>query len=171
MPPEGAPLARRRSEGDLHKRDIIVIGTSAGGVEALRALCRSLPADLPAAILVVQHLAASTRSVLPELLSRAGVLPAASPEDGERIAHGRIYVAPPDQHMLVKGDKIILRRGPVENRCRPAIDPLFRSAAVAYGPRVVGVVLTGLLDDGAEGLVVVKRAGGTTVVQDPADAE
>jgi two-component system chemotaxis response regulator CheB len=155
----------------LHKRDIIVIGTSAGGVEALRTLCRGLPANLPAAILVVQHLAASTRSVMPELLSRAGVLPAVSPEDGERIEQGRIYVAPPDRHMLIKGDRVILRRGPVENRCRPAIDPLFRSAAVAYGSRVIGVVMTGLLDDGTEGLVVIKRAGGTTMVQDPADAE
>jgi two-component system chemotaxis response regulator CheB len=155
----------------VEKRDIIVIGTSAGGVEALRTLCRGLPSDLPAAVFVVQHLAASTRSVLPELLSRAGVLPAVCPRDGERIQHGRIYVAPPDRHMLVKGGEVLLRRGPVENRCRPAIDPLFRSAAVSYGPRVIGVVMTGLLDDGSEGLAVIKRAGGTAIVQDPDDAE
>jgi two-component system chemotaxis response regulator CheB len=155
----------------VEKRDIIVIGTSAGGVDALRILCRGLPSDLPAALFVVQHLAASTRSVLPELLTRAGVLPAASPREGERIRQGHIYVAPPDRHMLLEGDQILLRRGPIENRCRPAIDPLFRSAAVAYGPRVIGVVMTGLLDDGSDGLAVIKRAGGTTIVQDPDDAE
>lgn len=150
--------------------DIIAIGSSAGGVEALTSLCAGLPAGLPAAVLVVQHVSPTSRSMLPQLLSRAGPLPAHHAEDGETVAPGTITVAPPDRHMLIEGDRILLRRGPYENRTRPAIDPLFRSVAIAYGPRVVGVVLTGVLDDGAAGLLAIRRCGGICVVQDPEDA-
>jgi two-component system chemotaxis response regulator CheB len=152
-------------------RDIIVIGGSAGGVEALMHICAGLPADLPAAVFVVEHISPRSKNVLPDLLRRAGPLPATHPLDGEAIRPGHIYVAPPDRHLLLRDGSMMLRRGPQENRTRPAIDPLFRSAAVAYGPRVVGVVLTGLLDDGAAGLVAIKRCGGLCVVQDPSDAQ
>ncbi|MBV8591311.1 MAG: chemotaxis protein CheB [Acetobacteraceae bacterium] len=154
----------------MARRNIIVIGASAGGVEALTHIASALPPTLPASIFIVQHIAPHANSVLPELVARAGPLPAKHPEDGERIQERCIYVAPPDLHMLVKRGVVILRRGPHENRTRPAIDPLFRSAAVAYASRVVGVVLTGLLDDGTAGLIAVKRCGGTSVVQNPADA-
>jgi two-component system chemotaxis response regulator CheB len=152
-------------------KDIVVIGTSAGGVEALQRLCATLPAGFPAAIFVTQHLSPSARSVLPQLLNRAGPLPALSPCDGDAIEPGRIYVAAPDLHMLLRSERILMRRGPNENRTRPAVNALFRSAAIAYGGRVIGVVLTGLLDDGTEGLIAIKAAGGTSVVQDPSDAE
>jgi two-component system chemotaxis response regulator CheB len=152
-------------------RDIIVLGASAGGVAALQRLCASLPADLPAAIFIVQHVSPSARSMLPELLSRAGPLPARSPADGDPIKSGNIYVAAPDFHMLLRSDRILMRRGPTENRTRPAANALFRSAALAFGGRVIGVVLTGLLDDGTEGLIAIKAAGGLSIVQDPADAE
>lgn len=152
-------------------RDIVVIGSSAGGVEALQRLCSSLPADFPAAVFIAQHLSASARSVLPLLLNRVGPLNAASPADGDQIEPGRIYVAAPDHHMLLRPGKILMRRGPHENRTRPAVNALFRSAALAYGGRVIGVVLTGLLDDGTEGLIAIKAAGGLSIVQDPADAD
>jgi two-component system, chemotaxis family, protein-glutamate methylesterase/glutaminase len=154
----------------LSNRDVIVLGASAGGVEALTQLCGGLPGDLPASLLIVQHVAPTARSILPELLTRAGPLPAGHPVDGEPIRRGRIYVAPPDLHMLVSDGKIRLRRGPHENRTRPAADVLFRSAAASCGRRVVGVVLTGLLDDGTAGLIAIKRCGGLSVVQDPEDA-
>lgn len=154
----------------MGNRDVIVLGASAGGVEALTRLCGGLPADLPAALFIVQHVAPTARSVLPELLSRAGPLPAMHPVDGETFQRGRVYVAPPDRHMLLEGDAVLLRRGPHENRTRPAADVLFRSAAASHGGRVVGVVLTGLLDDGTAGLIAVKRCGGLSVVQDPEDA-
>ncbi len=155
----------------LDKRDILVIGASAGGVTALRRLFAAMPQGVPAMAFVVQHMAAGGRSVLPQLLERAGWLPAFHPTDGEPVRVGWIHVAPPDHHLLVKDGRTLVRRGARENRTRPAIDPLFRSAAVAYGPRVVGVVLTGTLDDGTAGLLAVKRCGGTAVVQDPDDAE
>jgi two-component system chemotaxis response regulator CheB len=151
-------------------RDIIVIGASAGGVEALQRLCASLPADLPASIFVTQHLSPSARSVLPQLLDRVGPLPARSPADGDPVETGTIYVAAPDHHMLLREGKILMRRGPNENRTRPAVNALFRSAALAYGGRVIGVVLTGLLDDGTDGLIAITAAGGLSVVQDPDDA-
>jgi two-component system chemotaxis response regulator CheB len=154
----------------VDNHDVIVLGASAGGVEALTRLCGDLPADLPASLFIVQHVAPTARSVLPELLARAGALPAEHPTDGETIRRGRIYVAPPDLHMLVRGDRVLLRRGPHENRTRPAADVLFRSAAASFGGRVVGVVLTGLLDDGTAGLIAVKNCGGVSVVQDPEDA-
>ena len=153
-------------------KDIIVIGSSAGGVDALLRLCATFPADLPAAVFVAQHLSPSARSVLPMLLGRAGPLPALAPTDGQAFEAGHIYVASPDHHMLVRPDnKVLVRRGPYENRTRPAINALFRSAARAYGGRVTGVVLTGLLDDGTDGLIAIKAAGGTSVVQDPDEAE
>ena len=151
-------------------RDIIVIGASAGGVEALKLLAGLLPADLPAAVFVVLHLPPKGRSVLPQILARSGPLPATHPRDGEVIERGRIYVAPPDVHMLLQRGSIRLEHGPRENSHRPAIDPLFRTAAAVYGPRVAGVVLSGLLDDGAAGLVAIRQRGGTTLVQDPEEA-
>ncbi|MBV9691033.1 MAG: chemotaxis protein CheB [Ktedonobacteraceae bacterium] len=150
--------------------DIIVVGTSAGGVEALGILVALLPADLPAAVFIVLHIPAQSPSLLPEILSRAGPLRAIHPTDGEAIQHGRIYVALPDHHLLVEAGYVRVVRGPRENRSRPAVDPLFRSAALAYGPRVIGVILTGSLDDGTAGLLAVKRRGGLAVVQDPDDA-
>jgi two-component system, chemotaxis family, protein-glutamate methylesterase/glutaminase len=150
--------------------DIVVIGGSAGGVEALRRLCMGLPRDLPAAVFAVIHISPTSRSVLPDLLSRAGPLPARHPSDAETIQPGTIYVAPPDFHMLVRDGHVILRRGPHENRSRPAIDPLFRSAAIAYRSRVIGTVLSGLLDDGSAGLIAIHACGGICVVQKPDDA-
>jgi len=154
----------------MANRDVIVVGASAGGVEALSRLARNLPQDLPASVFVVLHIPAQSTSLLPMILSRAGSLPASHPEDGERIENGHIYVAPPDRHLMIEPGRIRVVRGPTENRHRPAIDPLFRSAARAYGPRVIGVILTGTLDDGTAGLVAVKVGGGLAVVQDPSDA-
>lgn len=154
----------------MPKHDIIVIGASTGGVEALATIARSLRADLPAALFVVIHIPAQATSVLPLILERTGPLPAAHAVDGEPIQPGRIYVAPPDFHLLAEQGYIRLMRGPKENRNRPAVDPLFRSAARAYGPRVIGVILTGALNDGTAGLLAIKRRGGIAVVQDPADA-
>jgi two-component system chemotaxis response regulator CheB len=152
-------------------KDIFVIGASAGGIEALRTVVAGLPRDLPATIFVVQHSAPDAPSVLPQILDKAGELPARHPRDGERFERGHVYVAPPDHHLLLApGDLLRVTRGPKENRFRPAVDPLFRSAARSYGARVVGVVLTGGLDDGTAGLLAVKQRGGTAVVQDPYDA-
>lgn len=152
------------------KHDIIVIGASAGGVEALKKFVHELPTDLPGAIFVVLHIPAEYPSALPEILSHAGPLPALHPANGSPIEHRRVYVAPPDCHMLIERGSVYLVHGPKENRHRPAIDPLFRSAAVAYGRRVIGVVLTGMLNDGTAGLLAIKRMGGVTVVQDPTEA-
>ena len=151
-------------------RDVVVVGASLGGVDALQALVGGLPADLPAAVFVVQHVAAASPGVLGGILDRRGPLPARLAQDGEPVEPGRIYVAPPDRHLLVTPGAVRLSDGVRENRARPAVDPLFRSAAVAYRSRVVGVVLTGALDDGAAGLRAVTRCGGLAVVQDPADA-
>ena len=152
-------------------RDIIVIGGSAGGIQALRELVSGLPPDLPATLFVVVHIQPYAVSRLPEILSRAGSLPATHATDGELMRRGHIYVAPPDRHLLVRQGRIALSRGPRENHSRPAIDPLFRSAARAYGSRVVGVVLSGALYDGSMGLLVVKTRGGIAIVQDPREAE
>ncbi|MFL5802534.1 MAG: chemotaxis protein CheB [Roseiflexaceae bacterium] len=150
--------------------DIIVIGASAGGVEALSTLVGALPADLPAAIFVVMHIPAQSPSMMPDILARAGDLPAIQPTDGMAIAHGHISIAPPDHHMLLEPGRIRIVHGPRENRHRPAVDPLFRSAARSYGPRVVGVIVTGTLDDGTAGLLAVKQRGGVAIVQDPEEA-
>ena len=150
-------------------RDIVVVGASAGGVEALRALAAGLPGDFDAAVLVVLHVP-PTSSVLPAILTRAGKLPAKHARDGDPLEHGRIYVAPPDYHLLVEDEVMRLERGPRENGHRPAIDPLFRTAAMRYGARVTAVILSGSLDDGITGLGAIKRLGGAVVVQDPQDA-
>jgi two-component system chemotaxis response regulator CheB len=152
-------------------KDIIVIGASAGGMEALRKLVSRLPADLPAAVFVVWHMSPGGKSVLPMVLDKAGPLPAGRPKDGDPIERGRIYVAPNDHHMLLEREFIRITKGPKENRFRPALDPLFRSAAYVYGSRVIGVVLTGGLDDGTAGLWTIKLRGGTAIVQEPAEAE
>lgn len=155
---------------DAPRRDITVIGASAGGVEALQTVVGGLPRDYPAAVFVVLHVSPDAPSVLPSLLDRAGPLPAAAAIDGAPIQPGHVYVATPDRHLVIERARMRLVHGPRENRHRPSIDVLFRSAAAAHGPRVVGVVLTGTLDDGSAGLWAVKRRGGIAVVQDPADA-
>ncbi len=152
------------------KNRIFVIGASLSGIDALCELVSTLPIDFPAPILIAQHVASHSPGMLPELLSKAGRLPATHPKDRAPIEKGRIYVAPPDRHMLVQDGCIRLSHGPHENFARPAIDPLFRSAAVAFGPAVVGVILTGQLDDGTAGLLAIKDRGGTTVVQEPSEA-
>jgi two-component system chemotaxis response regulator CheB len=155
----------------MAKRDIIVVGTSAGGVEALVSLVKSLPANLEASIFIVLHLSPFSSSNLPGILSRAGALPAVQAVDGHTIEKGKIYVASPDHHLiLVKGGKMAVRKGPKENRFRPSVDALFRSAALVYGPRTIGVVLSGMLDDGTSGMWNIKRSGGLAIVQDPEDA-
>jgi two-component system chemotaxis response regulator CheB len=150
--------------------DIIVIGASAGGVEALRATVGALPADLPAAVFVVLHLPPEPPSLLPTILQRYGHLPATHANDREPIEPGRVYVAQPDCHLIVEYGHVRAVHGPKENRHRPAVDPLFRSAARSYGPRVQGVILTGNLDDGTAGLRAIKQRGGVAIVQDPMEA-
>lgn len=148
---------------------VIAIGTSFGGVEALLRLAAELPADLPAAIAVVVHIGPHP-SLLPDLLRRAGPMRAVHAAEGEPIAAGTWYVAPPDRHLLLRDGHAHLSRGPRENHCRPAIDPLFRSVALGWGDRAIGVVLTGQLDDGTAGLAAIKSRGGVAVVQDPSSA-
>ena len=153
----------------MARHDVIVIGASAGGVEAISRVVADLPRDIRASILVVLHISLG-RSLLPEILTRAGRLPAAHPADQEPLQYGRIYVAPPDLHLLVQPGAVRVVHSASENGVRPAVDPLFRSAARAYGPRVVGVILTGTLDDGTAGMVAVKEAGGVTIAQEPDEA-
>lgn len=154
----------------LVRRDLVVIGASAGGVRVLLDLAAALPEDFPACVLVVLHVGAH-RSMLPELMSARGWLRAIHPRDGQALQPGRIFVAPPDHHMLVEDGVVRISRGPKENHSRPAIDPLFRTAALAHAQRVIGLLLSGRLDDGTAGLQAIKRCGGLAVVQDPADAE
>jgi two-component system chemotaxis response regulator CheB len=155
----------------MAKRDIIVVGASAGGVTALINLVKSIPKGINASVFVVLHIPPFSPSNLPAILSRAGLLNATHPKDGELVKPGRIYVAAPDHHMLLEGNRVIMKKGPEENRFRPSIDALFRSAAYVYGPRVIGVVLSGLLNDGTSGLWSVKRLGGVTIIQEPEDAD
>ena len=157
-------------KGQSNGHGVIVIGASAGGVETLRNVVSGLPTNLRSAVFVVLHLPPGGTSVLPAILRRAGDLPSAHAIDGEQVEAGRIYVAPPDNHMLIEDGVVRVTPGPRENGHRPAIDPLFRSAARSYGPSAIGVVLSGVLDDGTAGLAAVKAAGGHTVVQDPSDA-
>jgi len=152
-------------------RDIIAVGSSAGGIEALMRLVAQLPARLPASMVIVQHLANTENPLLVELLVRRSPLPVRWVEQGAALEHGTIYVAPPDTHVLFTNDHLRLSRAPRENHARPSIDKLFRSAAVIHSTRVVGVLLTGMLHDGVRGLRAIQQAGGFTIVQDPADAE
>jgi two-component system chemotaxis response regulator CheB len=164
-------LAAEPDEGRAtSQRDIVVVGASAGGVEALSELVGGLPRELPAAVFVVLHVMPGGTSVLPSILGRAGSLPVAAAVDGEEIRRGQVYVASPDRHMLIDRGRVRLTSGPRENGHRPAVDPLFRSAARAYGRRVIGVILSGALDDGSAGLKMIGDEGGLALVEHPDDA-
>jgi len=149
---------------------IILLGGSAGGLEAANKILTQLDADLPAAVFVILHLGSSPSPSIEASLTTAGALTGAFAKAGEPIEAGRIYMAPPDHHMLIQRDNVHLTRGPRVNRSRPAIDLAFRSSAVAYGTQAIGVILSGMLDDGTAGLHAIQRCGGMTIVQDPADA-
>jgi two-component system, chemotaxis family, protein-glutamate methylesterase/glutaminase len=149
----------------MANRDIVVVGGSAGSIEAVSELVRGLPPDFPATLFVVVHFPGSASSTLPRILARAGALPAWHARDCEPVTTGRIYVARPNCHMILEDGRVRLTSGPKENGSRPAIDPLFRSAAQRYGPRVIGVVLSGNLNDGTAGLMAIKRHGGLSMVQ------
>ena len=154
----------------MAKRDVIAIGGSAGSIGVLRHICRSLPKNLPASVLVTVHMAANNPNLLAGILDSAGPLPASTAVDGEALALGRIYVAAADHHLAIEGRTVRLGRGPRENMARPAIDPLFRSVGISAGSRAIGVLLSGMLNDGAAGLADLRRCGGVTVVQNPLDA-
>lgn len=153
-----------------HGHDIVVIGASAGGVEALTRIVAGLPEALAAAVFVVLHIPPDAPSALASILDRAGPLAAVQAKDGMPIEPGHIYVAPPNRHLILHQAAVAVRVGPRENSARPSVDVLFRSAARAFGPRVVGVVLSGMLRDGALGLAAIKLRGGVTIVQDPDEA-
>jgi two-component system chemotaxis response regulator CheB len=146
---------------------VVVVGASAGGVEALTTLAGLLPEDLDAAVCIVLHLPAGAESRLAEIISRAGPLPAVQARGGEKLVRGRVYVAPPDRHLIVRGQHALVTHGPHENGVRPSIDVLFRSAALAYGRRAIAVVLSGTRDDGVAGASAVGARGGCVFVQDP----
>jgi two-component system chemotaxis response regulator CheB len=154
----------------MAQRNILVVGASAGGVEALKVLIAGLPASLPLAVFVVLHLSPYDRSQLASILERVAKLPVQCAQDGMPIVPGRVYVAVPDCHLLLEPNQVRITRGPKENRFRPAVDALFRSAAYHFGPRVIGIVLSGSLDDGTAGLWAVKDRGGIALVQSPDDA-
>ena len=163
-------MATGPADPESSNRDVIVIGASAGGIEALRELLGGLPGDLPAALFVVLHTAEHAPGLLAQVLGRSSALPVVTAVEGQRFERGQVYVAPPDLHLIVGHDHLHVRRGPRENGSRPAIDPLFRSAAASCTTRVIGVLLTGMLNDGTSGLQAIKRCGGLTIVQDPSDA-
>jgi two-component system chemotaxis response regulator CheB len=152
-------------------RDLVVIGGSAGALQALTRLVESIPSWIDATFLVAVHRSADHPGAMPGVLARHGPLPASFAVDGEALRRGHIYVAPPDHHLLVSGERMRVTRGPREHGFRPAVDPLFRTAAREYGPRTVGLLLSGVLDDGVEGLALIKRHGGVAIVQRPEDAE
>jgi two-component system chemotaxis response regulator CheB len=154
----------------MRTKRVVVVGSSAGGIEALRELASGLPVDFPAPVCIVLHTSPEAPGVVDSILSRSGPVPATNARDRQRLEPGRIYVAPPDSHLLIEPGRVRVTKGPRENRFRPAIDPLFRSAAQVFGPAAIGVILTGNLGDGTAGLWAIKQLGGTTVVQDPADA-
>jgi two-component system chemotaxis response regulator CheB len=154
----------------MANRDILAIGTSAGGFEALRFLAREFSRDFPASVVAVIHLSSQFRSALDAILTQAGPLPATFAVDGEKLERSHLYIAPAERHVIIDSGHLRLGSGPRENNARPALDPLFRSAALCCGPRTVGAVLTGTLGDGAAGLSALKQSGGVTVVQDPSDA-
>jgi len=150
--------------------DIVVIGGSAGAIDPLVNLFAELPHRCPAALFVVVHTSADNSGALAGILARAGAFPVAYAKDGQSIREGRAYIAPPDHHLLVGKDKVALTRGPRENGFRPAVDPLFYSAARSYGSRVIGVILSGGMDDGTYGMTIIKEHGGIAVVQNPDEA-
>jgi two-component system, chemotaxis family, protein-glutamate methylesterase/glutaminase len=152
------------------RRDLVVIGASAGGVQAIRELLTGLPAGLPASVAIVLHRHPFSASMLVDVLARRSMLPVAEPRDGEALRRGRVYVAPRDHHMVVDDGRLLINRGPKEHYTRPAVDPLFRSAARSHGPGVIGVILSGSGDDGVSGLIAIKAAGGLSVVQHPGEA-
>ncbi|HEX2718117.1 MAG TPA: chemotaxis protein CheB [Gemmatimonadaceae bacterium] len=157
---------------ETYHHDLIVIGGSAGAIEALTLILAGLPRTLPASICVVVHQPAYLPSRLVEVLSRVSPLPVVAAVDGGRVCHGVVYLALPDKHLMIEGSELVLRvvHGPKENRARPAVDPLFRSAALAAGSRTIGVILSGALDDGSAGLWAIRDRGGIAVAQDPDDA-
>jgi two-component system, chemotaxis family, protein-glutamate methylesterase/glutaminase len=154
----------------MRRRELVVVGTSAGGIEALQQLLSALPTSFDAAVLIVLHTSEDSPGVLARVLQRSSAMPVSFPADGEVIRKSRVYLAPPGAHMIIEGNLIRVIKGPRENLHRPAIDPLFRSAAAHWGRAVIGVVLTGMLDDGTSGLMVIHARGGAAVVQEPSTA-
>jgi two-component system, chemotaxis family, protein-glutamate methylesterase/glutaminase len=152
-------------------RDIIVIGGSAGALGPLVQIAAAMPKDIPASFLVVLHASADSPGLLPRIIGRSSALEVRHAVDGEALERGTMYLAPPDRHLLLRPEGIEVGRGPRENRSRPAIDPLFRTAARSFGPRVVGVLLSGMLNDGTYGLMIIRQSGGIAIVQDPRQAE
>jgi two-component system chemotaxis response regulator CheB len=164
-------MSARMINGDGRVRDVIVVGASAGGVQALMQLLQLLPSDLPAVLCIVLHRSPFHETQLPFVLGRHARLPVMEPADGVPVRPGVVYVAPRDQHMVMHDGVMQLDRGPKQHRTRPAIDPLFRSAAAVYGPRVVGVLLSGMGADGVTGLIDIKQHGGISLVQTPTEAQ